>query len=109
VNCEVRSAKKQFLRTRTFWTHTVTPKTITIQVVLFYALGCRIDWQRVSISLASHHSVVVYPGSTEDVSKIVKIAGKYKMPVTPYSGGTSLEGNFRAVSTFLVDGCVFVR
>lgn len=45
----------------------------------------------------SNHTVVVHPESTEDVVKIVKIAVKYKMPVTPYSGGSSLEGNFRAV------------
>lgn len=31
--------------------------------------------------------------------KIVKIATKYRMPVTPYSGGTSLEGNCRGVSS----------
>ena len=42
-------------------------------------------------------SVVVYPESTEDVVKVVKIANRYKMPITPYSGGTSLEGNFRSV------------
>ncbi|PCH38627.1 hypothetical protein WOLCODRAFT_136371 [Wolfiporia cocos MD-104 SS10] len=41
-------------------------------------------------------SVVVYPQSTEDVVKIVKIANKYKMPVIPYSGATSVEGNYRA-------------
>ncbi|KAJ7240137.1 FAD-linked oxidase-like protein [Mycena haematopus] len=40
------------------------------------------------------HSVVVYPESTEDVVKIVEIANRYKMPVTPYSGATSLEGQF---------------
>ncbi|KAJ7140690.1 FAD-linked oxidase-like protein [Mycena epipterygia] len=40
------------------------------------------------------HSVVVYPQSTEDVVKIVKIANQYKMPVTPYSGATALEGQF---------------
>lgn len=39
-------------------------------------------------------SLVVYPGSTEDVSAIVKIAHKYRIPVTPFSGGTSLEGHF---------------
>jgi len=44
----------------------------------------------------SLHTVVVYPHSTEDVVKIVEIANKYKMPITPYSGATSLEGNFRA-------------
>ena len=45
----------------------------------------------------SNHTAVVHPESTEDVAKIVKIAVKYKMPITPYSGGSSLEGNFRAV------------
>ncbi|KAH9925357.1 uncharacterized protein BXZ73DRAFT_49969 [Epithele typhae] len=43
-------------------------------------------------------SVVVYPSSTEDVVKIVKTAVKYKMPVIPYSGATSLEGHYRAPS-----------
>jgi FAD binding domain len=43
------------------------------------------------------HSVVVYPNSTEDVVKIVKIARKYRMPVIPYSGGTSIEGHFSGV------------
>ena len=45
--------------------------------------------------------MVVHPESTEDVAKIVKIAVKYKMPITPYSGGSSLEGNFRAVRVTL--------
>ncbi|KAF8991636.1 FAD-linked oxidase-like protein [Cyathus striatus] len=41
------------------------------------------------------HSVIVYPRSTEDVVKIVKVANKYRMPITPYSGATSLEGHYR--------------
>ncbi|KAJ3866721.1 FAD-linked oxidase-like protein [Lentinula novae-zelandiae] len=45
------------------------------------------------------HSVVVYPSTTEDVVKIVKIATKYRMPITAYSGATSLEGQFRGFST----------
>ncbi|KAI0032770.1 FAD-binding domain-containing protein [Vararia minispora EC-137] len=40
------------------------------------------------------HKVVVYPTCTEDVVKVVKIANKYRTPVIPYSGGTSLEGHF---------------
>ncbi|KAF7298036.1 FAD-binding protein [Mycena chlorophos] len=43
------------------------------------------------------HSVVVYPDSTEDVVQIVKIANKYRMPITPYSGATALEGQFIGV------------
>lgn len=46
------------------------------------------------------HTVVVYPQSTEDVVKIVNIASRYRMPITPYSGATSLEGQFRGVSEF---------
>lgn len=37
---------------------------------------------------------VVFPGSTEDVSEILKICHKYRIPVVPYSGGTSLEGHY---------------
>lgn len=40
--------------------------------------------------------VIVYPGSTEEVSKVLKIIHKYKIPVVPFSGGTSLEGQFIA-------------
>ncbi|KAK7681772.1 hypothetical protein QCA50_015119 [Cerrena zonata] len=46
----------------------------------------------------SSPSVVVFPESTEDVVKIVKIANTYRMPVIPYSGATSLEGHYRAPS-----------
>jgi hypothetical protein len=42
---------------------------------------------------------VVYPTSTEDVVKIVNVARKYRMPIVPYSGGTSLEGHFTGVRT----------
>ncbi|KAJ6606428.1 FAD-linked oxidase-like protein [Mycena vulgaris] len=43
---------------------------------------------------ASPHSVVVRPKSTEDVVKVVNIARKFKVPITAYSGATSLEGHF---------------
>lgn len=39
---------------------------------------------------------VAYPRSTEQVSIIAKICHKYRVPIIPYSGGTSLEGNFSA-------------
>ncbi|KAF9037791.1 hypothetical protein BDZ89DRAFT_1061376 [Hymenopellis radicata] len=47
----------------------------------------------------SPHSVVAYPESTEDVVKIVKIASKHRMPMTPYSGATNLEGHTRGHSS----------
>ncbi|KAB8203017.1 FAD linked oxidases C-terminal domain protein [Aspergillus parasiticus SU-1] len=40
---------------------------------------------------------IAYPKSTEDVAEIAKICHKYKMPMIPYSGGSSLEANFAAV------------
>jgi len=46
------------------------------------------------------HTVVVYPESTEEVSEMVKIANKFHMPIVPYSGGTSLEGQYRGVCRF---------
>ena len=35
---------------------------------------------------------VVWPTSTEEVEVILKVAETYRVPVIPYSGGTSLEG-----------------
>lgn len=39
---------------------------------------------------------IVRPGSTEEVSGIMKICHQRRIPVTAYSGGTSLEGHFAA-------------
>ncbi|KAJ5692365.1 FAD-binding domain-containing protein [Penicillium macrosclerotiorum] len=39
---------------------------------------------------------IAYPTTTEDVVKIAKICHKYRMPMIPYSGGSSLEANFSA-------------
>ncbi|KTG09129.1 lactate dehydrogenase [Haloprofundus marisrubri] len=36
---------------------------------------------------------VVWPGSTEDVSKLLAAATERGVPVTPYAAGTGLEGN----------------
>ncbi|KAI0838176.1 FAD-linked oxidase-like protein [Hypoxylon sp. FL0890] len=39
---------------------------------------------------------VVYPRSTGQVSTIARVCHKYRVPIIPYSGGSSLEGNFSA-------------
>lgn len=39
---------------------------------------------------------IAYPTSTEQVSEIAKVCHKYRMPMVPYSGGSSLEANFSA-------------
>lgn len=47
----------------------------------------------------SYHKVdilpiaVIYPESTEETSKILKLCYKYNMPVVAFGGGTSLEGH----------------
>lgn len=45
----------------------------------------------------SPHSVVVRAENTEDVVTVVNIARKYRVPIVPYSGATSLEGHFSGV------------
>lgn len=55
------------------------------------------DWQ------SRHHhpwevaSAIARPSSTQDVSNILKICNKYKVPVVALSGGTSLEGHITPV------------
>lgn len=49
--------------------------------------------------VGSPHTIVVHVRSTEDVVKVVKISNKYLVPIVPYSGGTSLEGNLSAPSS----------
>lgn len=39
---------------------------------------------------------VAYPKNTAEVSRIAKICCKYRVPIIPYSGGSSLEANFSA-------------
>ncbi|KAL0961345.1 hypothetical protein HGRIS_006301 [Hohenbuehelia grisea] len=45
------------------------------------------------------HSVIVWPQSTGDVVQIVQLSKKYRIPIIPYSGGTSLEGHIRGHAT----------
>lgn len=52
------------------------------------------EWS--SINIDQLPVAVAYPKSTDDVSKIAKICSKYRMPMVPYSGGSSLEANFSA-------------
>jgi D-lactate dehydrogenase (cytochrome) len=39
---------------------------------------------------------VAYPRSTKQVAAIARICHKHRVPIIPYSGGSSLEGNFSA-------------
>ena len=53
-------------------------------------------------AVVTDRTVVANLKTSEDVTKTGKTAVKYKMPVTQYSEGTSLEGNLRAVRPAVV-------
>ncbi|EON67702.1 D-lactate dehydrogenase (cytochrome) [Coniosporium apollinis CBS 100218] len=52
------------------------------------------EWS--SINIDQLPVAVAYPKSTEEVSKIATVCYRYKIPMIPYSGGSSLEANFSA-------------
>ncbi|KAL8866466.1 MAG: hypothetical protein Q9174_006286, partial [Haloplaca sp. 1 TL-2023] len=54
------------------------------------------EWSSYTTNEKEKPFLVVFPASTEDVSKIVKICYNRLIPITGYSGGTSLEGHFSA-------------
>lgn len=51
------------------------------------------SWHR-----AGAPDVVVFPTSTEEVSAIVRIAGRHGAPVVPFGAGSSLEGHVNALT-----------
>ncbi|KAJ5659079.1 hypothetical protein N7507_005530 [Penicillium longicatenatum] len=52
------------------------------------------DWSSYSRKETEKPFLILYPSTTEEVSKIMKVCHTRVIPVTPYSGGTSLEGHF---------------
>lgn len=54
------------------------------------------DWSSYTTKPDEHPFMIVLPSTTEEVSKIVKICHDRKIPITAFSGGTSLEGHFSA-------------
>ncbi|KAG5179705.1 putative d-lactate dehydrogenase [Tribonema minus] len=42
--------------------------------------------------------VIVCPGSTEEVSAVVRLCARHKIPIVPYGGATSVEGQLLAPS-----------
>ncbi len=54
------------------------------------------DWSSYTTKDNEKPFLIVFPSSTEEVSKIVKVCHGRKIPITAYSGGTSLEGHFSA-------------
>lgn len=54
------------------------------------------DWSTHQHKESEKPFCIIYPKSTEEVAGIMKICHVRRIPVTPYSGGTSLEGHYTA-------------
>lgn len=54
------------------------------------------DWSSYTRKGSERPFLVLYPSTTEEVSRIMKVCHQRRIPVTPYSGGTSLEGHYAA-------------
>ncbi|KAK2736272.1 D-lactate ferricytochrome c oxidoreductase [Myotisia sp. PD_48] len=52
------------------------------------------DWSSYVAKDNEKPFLIIYPSSTEQVSRVMKICHDRCIPVTAYSGGTSLEGHF---------------
>jgi len=52
------------------------------------------DWSSHQTEAAHRPFCVVYPASTDEVSRVMRVCHTRRIPVTAYSGGTSLEGHF---------------
>ncbi|KPI38705.1 D-lactate dehydrogenase [cytochrome], mitochondrial [Cyphellophora attinorum] len=52
------------------------------------------EWSSYQHTEKERPFMIVYPGSTEEVSRVMKVCHDRKLPVTALSGGTSLEGHF---------------
>ena len=54
------------------------------------------EWSSYTTKDSEHPFLIVYPSTTEEVSRIVKVCHERRIPITGYSGGTSLEGHYSA-------------
>lgn len=54
------------------------------------------DWSSYTTKDSERPFMIVSPLTTEEVSKIMRVCHTRQIPVTGYSGGTSLEGHFSA-------------
>lgn len=52
------------------------------------------DWSSYSRKDDEQPFLIVYPASTEEVSQVMKVCHRRKIPIIAFSGGTSLEGHY---------------
>lgn len=52
------------------------------------------EWSSYTSKAHEKPFCIVFPSTTDEVSRIVKVCHERRIPITAYSGGTSLEGHF---------------
>ena len=52
------------------------------------------EWSSYTAKAHERPFCIVQPSTTEQVSEVVKVCHRRKIPITAYSGGTSLEGHY---------------
>jgi D-lactate dehydrogenase (cytochrome) len=87
-------------------THTLPDTLARLAADLKELLGTRATD---AVAVREHHShgesyhppaapdIVCFPSSADDVVAIVRIAGRYHVPIVPFGAGTSLEGHVQAL------------
>ncbi len=102
-----RLSSKMFFKGRCMSTRTVHPALIESALTDLRAFLS----DRVTAGLAAreHHShdessrppalpdLVCFPQSTDEVSQIIAVSARHKLPIVPFGAGTSLEGQVHAV------------
>jgi D-lactate dehydrogenase (cytochrome) len=76
--------------------HPTSPHSVVVNIIA-----------RFLIIMLTHRQV--RPMNTEDVVKVVKIAREYRVPITAYSGATSLEGHFSGVIPHIKQSTILLR
>ncbi|KAF4346023.1 d-lactate dehydrogenase (cytochrome) [Fusarium beomiforme] len=73
--------------------HALGEDAVSIEDEILHSHGYS-DWSTINIDRLP--VAVAFPKTTEDVSIIAKICHKRRVPMIPYSGGSSVEGHFSA-------------
>ncbi|KAH7661631.1 D-lactate dehydrogenase (cytochrome) protein [Dioscorea alata] len=82
--------------------HTAVPKEFIDELRAICESNMTLDYDERYFHGKPQHSfhkavnipdVIVYPRSQDDVQKIIKTCNKFKIPIVPYGGATSIEGH----------------
>ncbi len=73
-----------------------------ISAVYARDLGADSEWDWRSGRAPERPDFVVWPETAEEISRLVRLANDWKIPIIPYGGGTGVRGGVRAVGGGIV-------